>query len=579
MANTNNPLVVQNDRTILIEVDHPRYEAARDALAGFAEIISSPEHFHTYRISPLSLWNAASAGMTADGVLEALNEYSRYPIPQNIDFDIREYISRYGRLRLVREGEELILEVADPLLLEQFLHDAAIKQYFEKRLSKTRVLVKKDQRGFMKQALIKKEFPVEDLAGYVDGERLEIALRETTLEGIDFAPRLYQREAIQVFHQEGRATGGSGVLVLPCGAGKTIIGLGIVQAVGQHTLIVVTNITSVRQWRDEILDKTTLRPEEIGEYSGEIKEIRPITITTYQMLTYRKAKDSSFSHMGLFDAHAWGLIVYDEVHMLPAPVFRAVANIQSRRRLGLTATLLREDGKESDVFTLIGPKKIDIPWKTLEKQGWIAQALCTEIRIPLQEAVRHEYAVAETKLKFRIASENEAKLAIAREIVALHTEDQVLIIGQYLDQLDKCQAEFNAPIITGKTPNKEREQIFSDFREGKIKVLIVSKVANFSIDLPDASVAIQISGTFGSRQEEAQRLGRILRPKSDGKLAHFYTLVTGDSQETKFAEKRQLFLTEQGYRYRIVSSKNGPLADQFIENGHSAETPRAAAQA
>ena len=542
---------------MLLETDHPLYEGARDALAGFAEIVTSPEHYHTYKISPLSLWNAASAGLGADAIIASLRAFSRYTIPQNIEFDIREYISRYGRLKLIQEGGVLILEADDPLLLEQFWNDQPIRAFFEKKLSKTRVQIDRSRRGFLKQALIKREFPVQDLAGYEDGAPLAIVIRERMASGEPFALRAYQHEAVRVFHQEGRATGGSGVLVLPCGAGKTIIGLGIMAAVGQNTLIVVTNITALRQWKAELLDKTGLTAELIGEYSGEIKEIKPITVTTYQILTYRKHKEEDFTHMGLFDDRSWGLIIYDEVHLLPAPVFRAVANIQGKRRLGLTATLLREDGKESDVFSLIGPKKIDIPWKTLEKQGWIAQAMCTEVRIALPEETRHEYAVADAKAKFRIASENEAKIAVIREIVTRHPDDQILIIGQYLDQLDKVVEEFGAPIITGKTANREREQIYGDFKEGKIHVLIVSKVANFSVDLPDASVAIQISGTFGSRQEEAQRLGRILRPKAGGNMAHFYSIVTEDSRDREFAVKRQLFLTEQGYRYRIVSGLEG----------------------
>jgi DNA excision repair protein ERCC-3 len=547
------PLMVQSDRTLFLETDHPLYEAARDALAAFAEIERSPEHIHVYTFSPLSLWNAASAGMTAERILDSLREFSRYPIPQNIEFDIRDYISRYGRLRLVLEGDALVLESDDALLLEGFANDSQIKPFFEKRLSKTRAQVRRDQRGLLKQALIRKEFPVEDLAGYVDGQPIQIHLRETALSGHPFVMREYQREAVTVFHQDGRATGGSGVLVLPCGAGKTVIGLGVMQAVSQQTLIVVTNITALRQWREELLDKTTLTGDQIGEYSGEIKEIKPVTITTYQILTWRKRKDDRFVHMDLFDNQAWGLIVYDEVHLLPAPVFRAVANIQSKRRLGLTATLVREDAKEADVFSLIGPKKIDVPWKTLEKQGWIAQAQCTEIHIPLPEDQGHTYAVADPKAKFRIASENEMKIQAMRELIRRHPGDQILIIGQYLEQLDKVAREFAAPIITGRTPTREREQIYREFKEGRIHVLIVSKVANFSVDLPDASVAIQISGTFGSRQEEAQRLGRILRPKAGGNLAHFYTLITKDTRERWFADKRQKFLTEQGYRYRIVT--------------------------
>lgn len=551
------PLVVQSDRTMLLEVDHPMYEAARDALAAFAEIVTSPEHYHQYRLTPLSLWNAASAGMSAEAILGALNEFSRYPIPQNIEYDVTEYVSRYGRLKLHKDGDDLVLESVDPLLVEQIMADSKLKVLIQKKLSKTHLLVKPENRGVLKQELIKKEFPVEDLAGYKDGAALDVSLREETLGGEEFGLRVYQREAVKVFHQDGRDTGGSGVLVLPCGAGKTIIGCAALEAVGQQTLILVTNVTSARQWRAEILDKTSLTDDMIGEYSGEVKEIRPVTITTYQIMTYRKRKEEGFCHMDLFNRNEWGLVIYDEVHLLPAPVFRAVADIQAKRRLGLTATLLREDGKESDVFSLIGPKKIDIPWKTLEKQGWIAQALCIEVRTALPELLRHEYAVADPKAKFRIASENPAKVDVVRAIVDRHPEGQILIIGQYLDQLDRMAEEFKTPIITGKTPNKEREQIYADFKTGAIKVLIVSKVANFSVDLPDASVAIQISGTFGSRQEEAQRLGRVLRPKESTNIAHFYSLVTEDSREREFAVKRQLFLTEQGYRYQIVNGVEG----------------------
>lgn len=538
---------------MLLEADHPSYEIARDALSAFAEIITSPEHYHTYRITPLSLWNAASAGWSAEEIIETLREFSRYPIPQNIEYDIHEYVARYGRLKLLKEDDRLVLESDDPLLLEQLMSDQRIRNHFEKKLSKRRVQVKPSERGFLKQELIKKEFPVEDLAGYVEGAHLAINLRSRTGAGVPFELRPYQMQARQTFHQAGSVRGGSGVLVLPCGAGKTIIGIAIMQAICQQTLIVVTNITALRQWRDELIDKTDLTPEMIGEYSGEQKEIKPVTITTYQILTYRKRKEDEFVHMNLFDREAWGLIIYDEVHLLPAPVFRAVANIQGKRRLGLTATLLREDGKESDVFSLIGPKKLDMPWKTLEKQGWIAQALCTEVRIPLPEQQRHEYAVADTKAKFRIASENEAKIQTARAIIQRHPGDQVLIIGQYLNQLEKMADEFEVPIITGKTANKDREEIYQGFKTGRIRMLIVSKVANFAVDLPDASVAIQISGTFGSRQEEAQRLGRILRPKGNGNMAHFYTLVTDDTREREFAVRRQLFLTEQGYRYQIVN--------------------------
>lgn len=546
------PLIVQSDRTMLLEADNAAFEEARDALAGFAELITSPEHYHTYRITPLSLWNAASAGLTAQFIIDTLKRFSRYPVPENILYEVQDQVSRFGKLRLVKEGEVLVLQSEDELLITQFLADKQIKPLLLKKLDKKRVSVDPRNRGSLKQALIKKDFPVEDLSGYVDGAPLEITLRETTLAGEPFGLRPYQRDSVEIFHAGGSARGGSGVLVLPCGAGKTIIGIGVMERVGQRTLILTTNITALRQWRDELLDKTTLRPEDIGEYSGEIKEIKPVTITTYQMLTYHKSKDEDFVHLALFDREDWGLIIYDEVHLLPAPVFRAAADLQARRRLGLTATLVREDGRETEVFSLIGPKKFDVPWKNLERQGWIAQALCTELRVPLAESQRLEYAVADSKAKFRLASENDVKIGVARQIIENHPDDQILVIGQYLDQLDVLQRELKAPLITGKTPSEEREAIYSAFKEGKIKLIIVSKVANFAVDLPTATVAIQVSGTFGSRQEEAQRLGRILRPKQNGRRAYFYSLVTEDSRERTFASKRQLFLTEQGYQYRIA---------------------------
>ncbi len=550
-------MVVQSDRSVFLETNRPNYEAARDALAQFAELIKSPEHIHTYRITPLSLWNAASAGLTADEIIHSLETYTKYDIPQNIIQDVREYVSRYGQLKLIFENDALILVAKDPALAKELAANRALERFFERVIDKERIEVKRGMRGRVKQALIKIGWPVEDLAGYVEGEPIEIRLREQTLSGKPFQLRQYQRDAADVFWAGGSARGGSGVLVLPCGAGKTIIGIGVMSRICQHTLILTTNITALRQWRDELLDKTTLQPEDIGEYSGEVKEReRPIVLTTYQILTYRKSRDDDFEHLDLFNHGRWGLIIYDEVHLLPAPVFRAVAEIQGKRRLGLTATLVREDGKEDDVFSLIGPKKFDVPWKVLEKQGWIATAECVEIRIPLPEAKRMEYAVADTKSKFRIASENPLKIEVIKELIQRHKADNILIIGQYLEQLhviaDILQKEHGpVPIITGKTPTRERERIYGDFKEGRLKCLIVSKVANFAIDLPDANVAIQVSGTFGSRQEEAQRLGRILRPKAEGKMAHFYSLVSKDTKDQEFAANRQLFLTEQGYRYVI----------------------------
>lgn len=553
--NPQNPVIVQGDRSILLETDNPRYEEARDALALFAELVKSPEHFHTYRITPLSLWNAASAGMTADEITNALLEFAKYEVPQNIIQDIKDYVLRYGRLKLLKQeaGDNLLLFSLDEALMVEIFNNKAMEPFIEAKIDKNNILIKKGMRGRLKQVLIKIGFPVEDLAGYVEGEPLAVNLLEITRSKTPFSLRIYQRDAVDVFYAGGSSRGGSGVLVLPCGAGKTIIGIGVLTRLKQHTLILCTNITALRQWRDEILDKTDLSPSQIGEYSGEFKNIKPVTITTYQILTYRRKKDEDFVHMNLFNLQSWGLIIYDEVHLLPAPVFRAVAEIQGKRRLGLTATLVREDEKEDDVFSLIGPKKFDVPWKVLEQQGWIAKALCTEIRIPLPEADRLRYAVADTKAKFRIASENPAKIDAVNLLIEKHKDDNILIIGQYLDQLDVLAKRFNAPIITGKTPNKERERIYGNFKSGRLKRLIVSKVANFAIDLPDANVAVQVSGTFGSRQEEAQRLGRILRPKAEGNFAFFYSLVTKGSKDQEFAENRQLFLTEQGYRYRIIS--------------------------
>lgn len=556
--NPENPMVVQSDRSVFLETERSSYEAARDALAQFAELIKSPEHIHTYRITPLSLWNAASAGFTADDIIQSLETYTKYDIPQNIIQDIKEYVARYGQLKLMQDGDALILIAAHPMLAKELTANRSLERYWEKVLDEKRIVVKRGMRGRVKQALIKIGWPVEDLAGYVEGESIEIELLETTRSGRTFQLRPYQRDSVDVFWAGGSARGGSGVLVLPCGAGKTIIGIGAMGRISQHTLILTTNITALRQWRDELLDKTSLKPTDIGEYSGEVKEReRPIVLTTYQILTYRKTRDDEFEHLDLFNHGRWGLIIYDEVHLLPAPVFRAVAEIQGKRRLGLTATLVREDGKEDDVFSLIGPKKFDVPWKVLEKQGWIAKAECIEIRIPLPEDKRLEYAVADTKSKFRIASENPVKIEVIKELIDHHRDDNILVIGQYLEQLHEIARilqqvrDTDIPIITGKTPTKERERIYGDFKEGRLKCMIVSKVANFAIDLPDANVAIQVSGTFGSRQEEAQRLGRILRPKAEGKMAHFYSLVTKDSKDQEFAANRQLFLTEQGYRYVI----------------------------
>jgi len=582
-TNAEKPLIVQGDKTVLLEVNNPRYEEARDALARFAELVKSPEHVHTYRITPLSLWNAAAAGMTPDYVIQTLVEYGKYELPGNVRVDVQDYMSRYGRLKLIKRDGSLILESSDSVLITEITHNKRLQPFILAQLDAYTLLVDPADRGRIKQALVNFGYPAEDLAGYVEGSPLPIALLAITRSGELFNLRHYQREAVDIFHAAGTAHGGSGVIVLPCGAGKTMVGMGIMAELQCATLILTPSTIAVRQWIDELRDKTTINPDDIGEYTGDRKEIKPITITTYQTLTYRPSRVNKetgeigeFPHLALFNERDWGLIIYDEVHLLPAPVFRITADIQARRRLGLTAMLVREDGRETDVFSLIGPKKYDVPWKELEKQGWIATAECHEIRIPMSEADRMTYAVAEDREKYRIAACNPLKMEVIGQLLAKHRQDQVLVIGQYLDQLRIVADMVGAPLITGKTTNLEREKLYDQFRSGEIKLLVVSKVANFSIDLPDANVAIQISGTFGSRQEEAQRLGRILRPKKGGLLAHFYTLVTRDTRDQDFAAKRQLFLTEQGYRYTIMDARD--VADFYpatIEGQMRVTTPMA----
>ncbi len=581
--NPDNPMIVQGDMSVLLETNSDLYIEVRDTLARFAELEKSPDYIHTYRITPLSLWNAAASGMTAEEISEALEKYAKYPVPENVFIRVREQASRYGKIKLVREGERLVLVCPDKVTATQIARFKGVKPYLMEALEDFRYLVEDKNRGLLKQALIKVEFPVEDLAGYVDGADLDVDLRETCLSGRDFSLRHYQEDAADIFYASGGVKGGSGVMVLPCGAGKTVIGIASMSRVKQKTLILTTNITALRQWKAEILDKTTLKDEDVGEYSGEVKEIKPVTVTTYQLLTFRKKKTEEFAHMEIFNAEDWGLIVYDEVHMLPAPVFREVANIQARRRLGLTATLVREDGMEDDVFSLIGPKKFDVPWRTLESEGWIATAACIEVRVPLPSGLRMDHAVADQREQYRMASENPVKLAVCGRLIKEHSNDNILIIGQYLDQLQMLSEEFNAPIITGKTPNKERQEIYDAFKKKKYKVIIVSKVANFAIDLPDANVAIQVSGTFGSRQEEAQRLGRVLRPKGEGieNVAHFYSLTTKDTSEQEFANKRQRFLTEQGYAYHIefedVSDEVQKIAEDRYRKLLEVRAARAAA--
>lgn len=553
-----NPLIVQGDRSILVEVDNPKYAEARDALAPFAELEKSPEHIHTYRLSPLSLWNAAAAGLTAEAMVEVLRRYSKFPLPTNIATDINELVARYGRVRLEKheaaaEGlAALRLVSPDVPLLEELARQPKVRTYLGERLDRNSFLVDPAFRGVLKQALIAIGYPAEDLAGYTEGEALPMQLRSLARSGLPFLVRDYQREAGEIFYAGGDVRGGSGVIVLPCGAGKTIVGISAMSMIQRKTLVLTTGITSVKQWHREILDKTDLREDQVAEYTGESKEIAPVTLATYQILSHRNDKTEEFPHFDLFNKQDWGLIIYDEVHLLPAPVFRVTAQIQARRRLGLTATLVREDGREADVFTLIGPKKYDVPWRELESKGWIAEATCSEIRIGLPEPLRMEYAVAEWRNKYRIASENPAKDDLVAVLLARYHDSRVLIIGQYLKQLRQMSKRFKLPLITGQTGNPEREELYSKFRHGEVRHIILSKVGNFALDLPDANVLIQVSGTFGSRQEEAQRLGRILRPKTNGEVAHFYTLVTRDTREQDFAHHRQLFLTEQGYSYQIA---------------------------
>ncbi|MHA6796833.1 DNA repair helicase XPB [Pseudonocardia bannensis] len=537
------PLIVQSDKTLLLEVDHPAASDARSAIAPFAELERAPEHVHTYRVTPLALWNARAAGHDAEQVVDALVRFSRYAVPQPLLVDVVDTMGRYGRLQLTNSPVHgLVLVALDRAVLEEILRQKKIAPMLGARIDDDTVVVHPSERGTLKQALLKVGWPAEDLAGYVDGEAHPIALAEDgwTLRG-------YQREAV-----EGFWAGGSGVVVLPCGAGKTLVGAAAMAQARATTLILVTNTVSGRQWKRELLARTSLTEDEIGEYSGERKEIRPVTIATYQVIT-RKTK-GEYKHLELFDSRDWGLVIYDEVHLLPAPVFRMTADLQSRRRLGLTATLVREDGREGDVFSLIGPKRYDAPWRDIEQQGWIAPAECTEVRVTLTDAERLGYATAEAEERYRMASTARTKLPVVKAILDRHAGEPALVIGAYLDQLDELGEALDCPVIQGSTKNKEREALFDAFRAGEVNRLVVSKVANFSIDLPEASIAIQVSGTFGSRQEEAQRLGRLLRPKGDGRQAHFYSVVSRDTLDTEYAAHRQRFLAEQGYAYRIVDA-------------------------
>ena len=571
--NPNGAIIVQSNLEIMVEVDNPNYTTARDAIAPFTELVKSPEHLHTYKISHLSLWNAAATGLRAPEVLERLESQSRYPIPPTVVTEIEDYMARYGLLRLKKEDGRLTMESDDKLMFLEICKLKDVEPFIIEYIDDTHVVVDPERRGHLKMVLTNAGFPVEDLAGYTVGDPLPIQLRETTVSGKPFKLRDYQKDAAQVFYASGSEKGGSGVIVLPCGSGKTVIGLATMALVQTKTLILTPNISSSRQWIREICDKTNLTLDQVKEYSGEVKEIGPVTVATYQILTQRKRakkgdenKESKepemteeevkkeLANFPLFSQEKWGLMIYDEVHLLPAPVFRLSTEMQATRRLGLTATLVREDHKETEVFSLIGPKKFDIPWRILEAQGWIATADCNEIRIPMDPELKMKYALAPVRDKITLASTNPEKTDIVERLLKYFSkpDDRVLIIGQYIDQLEALSEDLQIPLITGKTPNKEREKLYGAFRSGAQKNLMVSKVGNFAIDLPDANVLIQISGTFGSRQEEAQRLGRVLRPKSDGGAAHFYSIVTQDSKEQEFAMNRQLFLTEQGYAYKII---------------------------
>ena len=537
------PLIVQSDKTLLLDIDHPLSTECRRAIAPFAELERSPEHIHTYRLTSLGLWNARAAGHDAEQVIDTLIRYSRYAVPHSILIDVAEIMSRYGRLRLEMDPVHgLILITTDTAVLEEVIRAKKIAPLLGPRIDAETITVHPSQRGHIKQSLLRLGWPAEDFAGYVDGQAHEISLKQN-----DWKIRPYQELAAEGFWH-----GGSGVVVLPCGAGKTIVGAAAMAHAKATTLILVTNTVAARQWREELLKRTNLNEDEIGEYSGAKKEIRPVTIATYQVMT--KKKNDVYSHLDLFDTHDWGLIIYDEVHLLPAPIFRFTADIQSRRRLGLTATLVREDGLEGEVFSLIGPKRFDVPWKEIESQGYIAPAECIEVRVTLNENERLTYATAEPEERYRYCATTRSKRNVVEAIASHHKDDQLLVIGQYLDQLDELAELLGVPVIKGETPVKERERLFQMFRTGELKCLVVSKVANFSIDLPDATIAIQVSGAFGSRQEEAQRLGRILRPKSDGRTAKFYSVVSRDTIDQDFAQNRQRFLAEQGYAYRIIDA-------------------------
>ena len=560
--NYENPLIVQGDRSLLLDVHAPLAEECRNALIPFAELEKSPEHLHTYKLTPLSLWNAASAGFSAQDAVDVLNKYARYDVPQSVVAWINEVSGRFGKIRLVEvpktkddEEQYLSLQAQSEAIYKEIGANTAVKKMLGAGATKNTYLIKLTDRGTIKQLLLEAGWPVKDEVALTDGEPLEINLKTQTSSGAPLVIRDYQTSAAKALVGDKGPGTGFGTIVLPCGSGKTIVGMQIMDMLKTSTLIITTNISAVHQWIDELLDKTNLTADDISEYTGESKDIKPVTVATYQVLTWRPDREGPFPHFSLFHERPWGLIIYDEVHMLPAPVFRVVAELQAVRRVGLTATLVREDGCEGYVFSLVGPKRYDVPWKELERDKWIASAECIEVRVDLPDYKEIDYAVAGAREKHKIASQNPDKLPLVKQIVNKYTQDKILVIGQYLEQLAEIAKELGAPIITGKTPTAERDKIYGDFRKGNIRVLVVSKVANFAIDLPDASLAIQVSGTFGSRQEEAQRLGRILRPKE--RTSRFFTLITRNTVEEEFSSNRQKFLAEQGYSYRIVRYAQG----------------------
>ncbi len=551
--NKDAPLIVQGDGTILLDVSARDFEEIRNFMLVFAELLKSPEYIHTYRITLVSLWNAASLNYTSQSIIDFLKKYTSYEIPKNIIKQIKTSIEKYGKVKIIKEDEKYYLISDDRDIIDEILHYKAVVKYIKKEIDDNKIEIDPIYRGHIKLALINIGYPVQDLAGYKEGEEYRFNLREKLISsGENFVLRDYQKNSADAFYANGKPEGGAGVISLPCGTGKTIVGLDIMHRIQNKTLIIVTGVTACRQWREEILDKTDIPPEDIGEYNGLNKEIKPITIATYKILTYRKNKESPFVHFEIFFRKNWGLVIYDEVHLLPAPIIKLTSEIQSMRRLGLTATLIREDGLEKDVFCLIGPKKFDMPWRELEEKKFIAEAYCYDIRIPLDESHREDYIISSDKIKFRIASENILKYDIVKKIIEKLKGKNILIIGQYLSQLDEMQKRTGYTIITGKTPQSERDIIYKKFKSGEIKILIVSKVANLAVDLPDANVLIQISGTFGSRQEEAQRLGRVLRPKKGENKSYFFSIITNDTKEEDFSHKRQLFLTEQGYHYELL---------------------------